>query len=157
MVYGSPLDNNVGRLAKIIKKGNIVPLVNGGGVKYQPIHYENVAQILFNILKEGHSVNEELDIAGPEVITTRDLVDLCGAKLLKRPRTLKVKLDLFMRLTRLIRIMGICRKQFDLLEELCRNKDIGDNDASKYICQLITLNEGIEGICREMEQIGEQP
>ncbi len=76
MIYGSEGENNVRRLAVLLRKLPVAPLPGGGRALVQPIHQNDVTRCLLAALALAQSGAlagpHSLVIAGPEPITYRD-------------------------------------------------------------------------------------
>ena len=87
MIYGAQGENNVQRLAALLRRTRVMPLPNGGRALVQPIHQDDVTQALIAALAHDWDGPHSLVIAGPEPVRYADFVravaDAAGT-----PRTL---------------------------------------------------------------------
>ena len=62
-------DNLMNNLARLAKKFPLIPLIDGGHHKLQPVWVRDVAQAMLNSLKTKECLGQEYYLAGPDVIT----------------------------------------------------------------------------------------
>jgi uncharacterized protein YbjT (DUF2867 family) len=74
MIYGAQGEDNVQRLAALLKRLPIVPLPDGGTSLVQPIHQDDVTACIRAALGIVWLRAESLVIAGPEPLTYADFV-----------------------------------------------------------------------------------
>ncbi|MBU6419875.1 MAG: NADH-ubiquinone oxidoreductase [Proteobacteria bacterium] len=76
MIYGAEGENNVQRLAALLRRLPVVPLPNGGRALVQPIHQDDVTRSLLaalDLARDGMLANPKtLVIAGPHSMEYRD-------------------------------------------------------------------------------------
>lgn len=90
MIYGGPTDANVQRIAAYIRKFGAVPLPAGGMTLLQPIHSDDVVSCIEAALMRDEALGEPIIIAGPQVISYRDLVRAVGHAIGKAPVVLPI-------------------------------------------------------------------
>ena len=76
-VYG-PGDEVISTLLKLIRALPVVPVIGGGGQRFQPIWYEDLGRAVVRALDAAFR-RETLELAGREVTTTNDLVERLSA------------------------------------------------------------------------------
>lgn len=74
IIYG-PGDGFVNLFARIAKLSPVMPLIGGGGSKFQPISVANVARGFVSSLAEPRAPGKTFDLGGDEVLTLRQIVD----------------------------------------------------------------------------------
>jgi len=74
MIYGAQGENNVQRLAWLLRKLPLVPLLGGRTARIQPIHQSDVTRCILAALESRWSGPEALVIAGPEPVTYSEFV-----------------------------------------------------------------------------------
>lgn len=62
-------DNLMNNLARLAKKFPIIPLIDGGHNKLQPVWVRDVARAMINSLKTKECLGQDYYLAGPDVIT----------------------------------------------------------------------------------------
>jgi uncharacterized protein YbjT (DUF2867 family) len=90
MIYGGPTDANVRRIAAYIRKFGMVPLPASGAALLQPIHSDDVVSCIEAALRRDDALGEPIIVAGPQVISYRDLVQAVGRAIGKSPVVLPV-------------------------------------------------------------------
>ncbi|QDO98805.1 NADH-ubiquinone oxidoreductase [Ferrovibrio terrae] len=90
MIYGGPADANVQRIAAYIRKFGAVPLPAGGTALLQPIHTDDVVSCIEAALQRDEAPGEPVIVAGPQVISYRDLVQAVGRAIGTSPTVLPV-------------------------------------------------------------------
>ncbi len=76
-VYGIDCDNDFARLAKIIHRLRICPVLAGGQTKFSPVHKSDLASLLVEeILNDLESfVGSTVDVSGENCISINDIVN----------------------------------------------------------------------------------
>lgn len=92
MIYGAPGDRNMARLLRLLRRVPVVALPDGGRRMQQPVHVDDLAAVVAAVLERPASVNLAYDIAGPEPLTLRQVVELAGTAVGRKPRVVAVPL-----------------------------------------------------------------
>ena len=88
MIYGALGEDNVQRLAPLIRRLPVLPLPAGGRSLVQPIHQSDVTRAILAALDHRWSRPQAMVIAGPEPISYLDFVrEVALASGARRPRT----------------------------------------------------------------------
>lgn len=74
MIYGAEGEDNVRRLAALLRRLPVAPLPGGGRVLVQPIHQDDVTRCLLAALAARWSRPEALVVAGPEPLPYREFL-----------------------------------------------------------------------------------
>lgn len=74
MIYGARGENNVRRLAGVLRRLPIVPLPNGGRALVQPVHQDDVTKAVLAALTLDLTGPESLTIAGPSPMPYSEFV-----------------------------------------------------------------------------------
>ncbi len=91
MIYGATGEDNVQRLAALLRRLPIAPLPGGGRALVQPIHQDDVTRCLLAALRHPWAGAETLVIAGPEPLPYRNfLAAVARAAGLRPPPVLPV-------------------------------------------------------------------
>lgn len=129
MIYGAEGEDNVQRLAALIRRLPVAPLPGGGRALVQPIHQSDVTRALLAALRHPWQRAETLVIAGPEALPYRDFLRAVAAAAgLRAPPILPVPGALLRALAPLTRILpGLPRIGADEVRRLLEDKnfDIG--------------------------------
>ncbi len=89
MIYGAQGENNVQRLAALLRRLPFLPLPGGGRFLVQPIHQSDVVRCIRAALEQAWPEPTSLVIAGPEPVRYADFVRAVGmAAGLRRVRIL---------------------------------------------------------------------
>ncbi|MBR0663310.1 NADH-ubiquinone oxidoreductase [Roseomonas hellenica] len=146
MIYGAEGEDNVQRLAALIRRLPVAPLPGGGRALVQPIHQSDVTRALVAALRHPWRRAETLVIAGPEALPYRDfLLAVAAAAGLRAPPILPVPGALLRALAPLTRILpGLPRIGADEVRRLLEDKafDIGPMRRTLGITP-ISLAEGL--------------
>lgn len=131
MIYGAPADRNMARLLRLVARSPVVPLPGGGRRLQQPVHVDDVAEAVVAALDPSAgaaSHYQAYDIAGPEPLTFRRIVEEAAAAVGRRPRLVPVPLAAPVAALRLYeRVARSPRLKAEQLERLAEDKafDIG--------------------------------
>jgi uncharacterized protein YbjT (DUF2867 family) len=129
MIYGAEGEDNVQRLAALLKRLPFAPLPGGGSALVQPIHQDDVSACLLAALDRSWDGPLVLDIAGPEPLPYREFLRAVAAAAgLRAPPVLPIPalpLRLLAPLTRFL--PGLPRIGADEVRRLTEDKafDIG--------------------------------
>lgn len=74
MIYGAMGENNVQRLATLIRRLPLLPLPGGGRALVQPIHQDDVTRCILAALDRDWDGPHSLEIAGPAAIRYADFI-----------------------------------------------------------------------------------
>jgi nucleoside-diphosphate-sugar epimerase len=74
MIYGARGENNVQRLAEVLRRLPWLPLPNGGRALVQPVHQDDVTAALLAALERDWTHAESLVIAGPSPVSYADFI-----------------------------------------------------------------------------------
>jgi uncharacterized protein YbjT (DUF2867 family) len=91
MIYGAAGEDNVRRLAALLRRLPIVPLPGGGAALVQPIYQDDLTQCILAALRRGWDKPRCIVIAGPDAMPYADFVRaIASAAGLRAPRILPV-------------------------------------------------------------------
>jgi nucleoside-diphosphate-sugar epimerase len=85
MIYGTPDDRNLWRLLQFLRRSPVVPLPGGGSHLQQPVHVDDLAQAVVAGAQRDDAVGQAFDVAGPQALTFRQIVQEAAAALARRP------------------------------------------------------------------------
>ncbi len=123
MIYGAAGEDNVQRLASLLRRLPIVPLPGGGAALVQPIHQSDVTRCIRAALDVVWPGPQAVVIAGPTPLPYRDFVAaIARAAGLRPPRVLPVPAALLQMALPLTRLPGLPRVQADELRRLLEDK-----------------------------------
>jgi uncharacterized protein YbjT (DUF2867 family) len=146
MIYGAPGEDNVRRLAALLRRLPVAPLPAGGRTLVQPIHQDDVSRCLLAALRHPWTRPETLVIAGPEPVPYRIFLRaVAEAAGLRPPPVLRVPAALLMLLAPLTRLVpGMPAIGTDEIRRLTEDKafDIGPMRVTLGV-QSIPLTQGL--------------
>jgi nucleoside-diphosphate-sugar epimerase len=91
MIYGAQGEDNVQRLAVLIRRLPVLPLPGGGRSLVQPVHQSDVTRAIVAALEHPWSAPQSIVIAGPEPMFYLDFIRTVAlASGAGRPRTMTV-------------------------------------------------------------------
>jgi len=97
MIYGLPGDRNIGRLLQFLQRSPVVPLPGGGRRLQQPVHVDDLAAgLLAMAMRRDVATGRTYDLAGPNPLPFRDLVQQAAMAIGKRPVVVPIPLRLTM-------------------------------------------------------------
>jgi uncharacterized protein YbjT (DUF2867 family) len=95
MIYGAEGEDNVQRLAALLRRIPFVPLPEGGRALVQPIHQDDVTRCILAALDRSWTKPHAIVVAGPVPVAYADFVRAVAAAAgLARPRIVSVPLAL---------------------------------------------------------------
>ena len=110
MIYGAQGEDNVRRLASLLRRLPFVPLPGGGRALVQPIHQDDVTRSIRAALEVAWAGPEAVVIAGPEALSYRAFVEAVAlAAGLPRPRVVSVPAGLLLAAAPLTALPGLPR------------------------------------------------
>ena len=106
MIYGATGEDNVQRLAKLLRRLPVAPLPEGGRALVQPIHQDDLTRCLLAAIDIAWTGPETLVVAGPDAMPYRDfLAAVAAAAGLAAPRRVSVSGAVLERLAPLTRLV----------------------------------------------------
>ena len=123
MIYGADGENNVQRLAALLRRLPIIPLPGGGRALVQPIHQSDVTRCLRAALEVDWAGPHSMVIAGPEAVPYAAFVRaIAQAAGLRAPRTVPVPAAVLHALAPLTALPGLPRIRSDEVRRLMEHK-----------------------------------
>lgn len=101
MIYGAADDRNMARLLRGLRRLPVLPLPGGGRGLQQPVHVDDLAGAIVGVLDRPATVGRAYDVAGPEALSLRSIIEQAGAALERQPTLVPVPLGLVVGLVRL--------------------------------------------------------
>ncbi len=92
MIYGAPGDRNLERLLALLRRAPVVPVPGGGDRLQQPVHVDDLAVAIVDALESPATVRRCYELAGPEPITFRGLIEQASRAVGQRPAMLSIPL-----------------------------------------------------------------
>ncbi|WP_131746328.1 NAD-dependent epimerase/dehydratase family protein [Frankia sp. Cppng1_Ct_nod] len=92
MIYGGTGDRNMARLLAILRRVPLLALPGGGGRLQQPVHVDDLASAVLEAVRRDAAIGRAYNIAGPEPLTFRKIVEDAGAAVGRRVVTVPLPL-----------------------------------------------------------------
>jgi NADH dehydrogenase len=80
IVFG-PGDGFISRLADVVKKAPVIPILGSGKSLFQPISVFDLGDAIAGALTNAETIGQTIDLAGPDTLTLREMTDLVAKKL----------------------------------------------------------------------------
>ena len=126
MIYGTPEDRNLARLVRLVQRSPVVPLPGGGNRLQQPVHVDDLAQAVVAALDPANTAataHQAYDLAGPEALTFRRIVEETAAAAGRKPRLVPAPLAPLVAAVRLYeRVAPSPRLKAEQLQRLAEDK-----------------------------------
>lgn len=145
MIYGAAGEDNVQRLAALLRRLPIVPLPGGGRGLVQPIYQEDVTRSLLAALDRMWDGPHALVIAGGTGLSYADFVrSVAHAAGLPPPRLLSVPVGVLRLALPLTRLPGLPRVRGDELRRLLEDKAFSIDDMRAMLgVEPLSLDQGL--------------
>jgi nucleoside-diphosphate-sugar epimerase len=146
MIYGATGEDNVQRLAALLRRLPLVPLPGGGRSLVQPIHQDDVTRSVLAALDVDWRGPRSLVIAGPSPLPYADFVRaVARAAGLPAPRIVGLPVALVMAAAAASRIVALLPKvQSDEIQRLLENKDFDIGPMVRTLgVEPVALDEGL--------------
>lgn len=128
MIYGAVGDRNMARLLRALRRLPVVPLPGGGTGLQQPVHVDDLAAAIVKVLDRPLTVHRSYDLAGPEPMTLRAVIQEAAGAMSRRPRLVSLPLAPAVGLIRIYELAATSpRVKSEQLARLAEDKavDIG--------------------------------
>jgi len=124
MIYGTPADRNMARLLRALRRVPVIPLPGGGSRLQQPVHVDDLVQAILAALGCAAAIGQAYDVAGPEALSFRTIVDQAAAAVGRRPRSVSIPLGPTIAAARLYeRLARRPRLKAEQIERLAEDKE----------------------------------
>jgi len=109
LIYGLGRDQNIGEIARFIRRFRFFPLFGKADGLRQPIHAQDVADACVDALRTSAVRNRTYNISGGETLTYREMVNRIFKAMDRPPFLLRVPLFAFRASVSLVRLLPRCR------------------------------------------------
>jgi uncharacterized protein YbjT (DUF2867 family) len=75
VVFG-PEDDFFNKFGWLARMSPVLPLIGGGGTKFQPVFVGNVAQAAAKVLSDASTAGQTYELGGPEIMTLKQVMEL---------------------------------------------------------------------------------
>jgi len=146
MTYGRPGDRNLAGLLAFVRRSPVVPLPGAGHHLIQPVHVDDLSGFIATALETDAAVGHVYDVAGPQPLTLRQIVEATGQAVGRRARLVSLPLGATIAALRAYERLS-ARPRLTVEHVLCLNEDetfdIGPAMTLGYAPR--SFAEGIEG------------
>ena len=152
MIYGNITDRNIVKFIGMVDKLPVMPLVNGGRYKLQPVHYEDLADAYYRVLMhEGLTANIDFDLSGGEEIELREMLSVIGSELGKKVRFVSCPFAIAYAGAVMIYLLSLTKVDMrEKVQRLCEMRVYSHEAATKaFGYSPRTFRDGIRGEVRE--------
>jgi hypothetical protein len=111
LIYDGMRDQNISRIARIIRRSRAFPVAAPASGLRQPIHADDVAKALANAIGNANVYNKAMNIAGGEVLTYRRMVETVFHAMGLKPRLLMLPTGWLQRGFQLAAKIGLLREK----------------------------------------------
>lgn len=132
MIYGAPGDRNLARLLGVLRRAPVLPLPGGGARLQQPVHVDDLALAIVTALDRPNTIHKAYNLAGPEALTFRQLLEQAGDAVGRRPLLVPIPLRPTIAAMRLYEgLVPAPRLKAEQLERLAEDKAFDISDAQR--------------------------
>jgi uncharacterized protein YbjT (DUF2867 family) len=89
-------------LEKLAQSTPIIPLIGGGSTRLQPVHVNDVAEAVYQSLRNPNAVGKTYELGGPETYTIRQILNLVLARKGRFRRFISIPFELASPLARVL-------------------------------------------------------
>ena len=94
MIYGTPGDRNMIRLLRLIRRSPFIPVLGSGKALQQPVHVEDVAWAICEVLNNPKTYRRHYDISGGQVLSYNEVIQIASQALGKQMLVTHIPLQL---------------------------------------------------------------
>lgn len=102
MIYGCGLDQNISRIARLIRRFGFIPLAGKAAGLRQPVHADDLAALVLSAVESQSLSSMETPVGGGSVLSYCEMVEKVFTGLGRSPRILKVPTGLLVMLVRAV-------------------------------------------------------
>jgi nucleoside-diphosphate-sugar epimerase len=107
MIYGTPHDRNMIKLLRLIQKSPIIPVLGTGEALQQPVYVRDVAWAICEVLDRANTYRQEYNIAGGQVLTFNEVIQIASKHLGKNPQLLHLPKNLSIQIVEILNTLKI--------------------------------------------------
>jgi len=90
LIYGRGTDQNISFIVSMIQKFGFFPVAGDGMALRQPVHADDLAQAVLEVLTQESAFNRTYNLSGGETLTYTDMVGRIFISLHKSPRVVRI-------------------------------------------------------------------
>ncbi|UCC79265.1 MAG: complex I NDUFA9 subunit family protein [Candidatus Zixiibacteriota bacterium] len=80
IIYG-PGDDFINMIARFLRRFSIMPIIGNGKYRLQPVHVDDLCQVIIKSVDDDFASGKTFEIGGPEILSFNELVDIVGKAL----------------------------------------------------------------------------
>jgi nucleoside-diphosphate-sugar epimerase len=107
MIYGTPRDRNMIRLLRLIERSPIIPVLGSGTSLQQPVHVEDVAWAIGEVLNHPKTFRRDYNISGGQILSYNEVIQSASQALGKQPILLHIPVNLSLRVIQIANTFGL--------------------------------------------------
>ncbi len=107
MIYGTPDDRNMIKLLRLIQKSPIIPVLGTGEALQQPVHVQDVAWAICEVLDQANTYRQEYNISGGQILTFNEVIQIASKHLGKKPHLLHLSKNLSIQAVKVLNSLKI--------------------------------------------------
>ncbi|NER93890.1 MAG: NAD(P)H-binding protein [Symploca sp. SIO1B1] len=107
MIYGTPSDRNMVRLLRLIKRSPIIPVLGEGKSLQQPVHVQDVAWAICEVLNYPQTYRRDYNISGGQILSYNEVITIASQALGKQPLLLHLPTNLSVKLIKTAKTLGL--------------------------------------------------
>lgn len=156
MIYGNDKDHNMHKLIRFLSKRPVFPIFGDGSSLMQPVHVEDLANVIMQAYDKNDIRNEDYDVSGGTVVSYQEVLKLIVKHLNKKVWFLHIPIPLAIGVAR---VLGILFKKAPIrVEQVKRLQEDKVYSHEKAVKQLgyrpRSFADGIEEEIRMMKNKG---
>jgi len=110
LIYDCRTDKNITRMARFIRRWQVLPLAAPASGLRQPIHADDVARAAFKCIGNPAAAGRDMNIAGSEILSYREMAVRIFAALGMKPRFLILPTDLLQKAFRMATLLRLTKR-----------------------------------------------
>ncbi|MEA5421456.1 NAD(P)H-binding protein [Spirulina sp. CCNP1310] len=114
MIYGTPEDRNMIRLLQFLKKFPVIPIFGNGEFLQQPVHVEDVAGAIVQVIDCPQTYRQEYNISGKHSLTYNQIIEIASQLLERKTIRIHIPVALATKCIKTIQSLGL---KFPITEE----------------------------------------
>ena len=134
MIFGDMCDHNISKFIRIVDMLPVIPVINGGDSKIQPVNARDLGYAYYNACIRAHLPEDEYIVSGEKPVTMKELFQWIASFLGKKRVFVNIPLSIGVAVAQLVKYISFGR--IDYVERVLRmaeNRDYPHSQASKDI------------------------
>ncbi len=156
MIFGDMCDHNIHKFIKMVDKLPIMPEINHGSGRIQPVNARDLANAYYAVINANHLPQLRYDLSGERSVTLHELFDLIGNELGKKVYHLSFPMWFGCVVARFVKLASLGK--LDYVEKVLRmgeNRDYNHDAATKdFAYKPEPFDVGLTREIKEYKRIG---